>query len=181
MIVALLLSTLKLNAIELLTKEDALKRMFLIADNITEEKITLTPEQIESVKKLCGGKLYAIKKPDDAVENEYIFYIGSKGGKKLGYALIETQIDKWGPLKFIILINPNSGKIENAAMMEYVDSRSRYLSERSFLKTFFGKTVNDPIELNNDINAITGATVSTGVLCQIMKKTLAIYKVVYSK
>jgi len=168
-------------SVELMTKEDAVKRMFLTADKVTEEKMVLTDDQAAAVKKALGGKLYAIKKTDGVNENEYTFFIGTKAGKQTGIAVIEEEIDKWGPLQFIIVVDPTTGNVTNAAMMKYVDSRSRYLSERSFLKTFFGKGSADPLEVNNDINAVSGATVSTGVLCFIVKKVVALHNVLFLK
>ena len=42
-------------------------------------------------------------------------------------AIIEEQEDKWGPLQFIIVIDLATKKVENIAMLKYVDGRARTL------------------------------------------------------
>ncbi len=169
------------SAVEVLNKEQAVKRMFLTSDNVAEEAKTLSGAQLDQVKALCGGKLYAIKKPDGVNEAQYTFIFGSKGGVKQGVAVIEEEADEWGPLQFIVVLDPASGKIINAAMMQYVDARSRDLANRAFLKGFFGKGATDPMTIGKDVDGVTGATVSSTVFCHLAKKVAALYKVVYLK
>lgn len=169
------------SATELLNKETAVKRMFLAADDIKEEVKTLSPAQLDAVKAACGGKLWAKKKPEGVNEAQMTFIFGSKAGAKQGVAVIEKQIDEWGPLTFIVVLDPATGKVSNAAMMEYVDGRSRDLANRAYLKSFFGKGASDPITIGKDIDAVAGATFSSGVLCLIVKKVAAAYKAVYLK
>ena len=168
-------------ATELLNKEQAVKRMFLTSDDVKEETKTLSAAQLDAVKAACGGKLWAKKKPDGVNEAQMTFIFGSKAGAKQGVAVVERQMDEWGPLTFIVVLDPASGKVVNAAMMEYVDGRSRGLADRAFLKSFFGKSAADPMIIGKDIDAVAGATVSSSVLCHIVKKVAAAYKAVYLK
>jgi carbon monoxide dehydrogenase subunit G len=175
------LIVLPLRAVELLSDSQAVKRMFLTADNVTAEQKTLSAAQVASVKSLLGGKMYAMSAPEGVNEAQYTFYTGKKGADIQGIAVIEEQVDKWGPLRFIIVVDPKTGAIVNAAMCKYIDGRARNLSSRSFLKDYFGKTLADPITVGKDINAVSGATVSTEILSFMVKKVLALYKVVYGK
>ena len=93
--------------------------------------------------------------------------------------MIEEQIDKWGPLRFIIVVDPKTGKVKNAAMMKYVDSRARPLSHRAYLKTFMGKGMGDPMVIGKDVNGISGATISAQDLAHMMKKVSAAYSIAY--
>ncbi|MBL8026006.1 MAG: FMN-binding protein [Fibrobacteres bacterium] len=161
-------------SIELLSEEQAVKRMFLTADNVKQEKKTLTAPQIEELKKKLAGKLYEIKKPDGQSENEFTFHIGSKGGAVTGVAVILSEIDRWGPLKFIIVVDPATGKVENMAMLEYIDQRARNLSNRNYLKNFFGKGLADPIQIGKDVDGLSGATVSSEVLAHMVRKAIAL-------
>ena len=179
MICALAVSSV--SAVELLNTDQAIKRMFLTSDNVSNEVKKLSQDQLDKVKSLCGGKLYAVNKPSGVDESQYTFYFGSKAGAKQGVAVIENEMDEWGPLEFIIVLDPASGKIINAAMMQYVDARSRDLANRAFLKEFFGKGAGDPMILGKDIDGVTGATVSSSVFCHLAKKVAALYKVVYLK
>jgi len=168
-------------AVDLMTKEQALKRMFLTAENVSEETKTFTTQEIDKVKGYLGGKLWAMKAPAGVKEDTYTFYTGMKGGQKTGVAVIEMQEDKWGPLTFIVVLDPVTGKVTNAAMMAYIDGRARNLANRAFLKDFFEKGVDDPMVVGKDINAVSGATVSCEILCFMVKKIAALYKVGYLK
>jgi hypothetical protein len=166
-------------AVDLLTQEDAVKRMFLTAEKVESETKTLTPAQLGTLSSKLGGKLYSIKKPAGANEAQYTFYFGMKGGKRASMAIIEEQEDKWGPLQFIIVIDLATKKVENMAMMKYMDGRARTLSNRTFLKSFFGKGLSDPLTIGKDIDGVSGATVSSEMLCFMVKKGLLLRDILY--
>jgi hypothetical protein len=162
------------NSIELLSQEQAVKRMFLTADNTKEDKKTLSAADLETIKGKIGGKLYDMKKSDGINDNEVTFFTGMKGADKLGVAVILSEIDRWGPLKFIIVVDPATGKVTNMAMMEYIDQRARNLSNRNYLKNFFGKGPADPITVGKDVDGLSGATVSSEVLAHMVRKAIAL-------
>jgi len=166
-------------AVDLLTQDEAVKRMFLTADKVEQETKTLTPAQLSTLSGKLGGKLYAIKSTPSATTNQYTFYFGIKGGKRASMAVIEEQEDKWGALQFIIVIDLASKKVENMAMMKYVDGRARTLSNRTFLKSFFGKGTKDPIVVGQDIDGVSGATVSSEMLCFMVRKGLFLHEILY--
>ncbi len=168
-------------SVELLSNEKAIKRMFLTAEKVKEETKTLTSAQKKEIQRILGGKLHATTKVSGVNENEYTFHFGFKAGAKTGVAVIEEQEDEWGQLKFIVVLDPKTGKVINIAMMKYIDGRARALSNRSFLKSFFGKGPDAPLKVFEDINAITGATVSTDILCFIVKKVMILYQNLYLK
>lgn len=177
----IIFGAVSISSVELLSKDQALKRMFLTVESIAEETKTLNSVQLDNVKNSLGGKLWAIKVPQGVKEDTYTFYYGMKGGQKKGVAIIEEQEDKWGLLKFIIVLDPQTGKVTNVAMMKYVDGRSRKLADREYLNVYFNKGINNQLMIGKDINAVSGATVSSGVLCFIVKKVCALYKEVYLK
>ena len=165
-------------AVDLLTPDEAVKRMFLTAEKVDQETKTLSPDQLSKLSAKLGGKLYAIKKPAGANEAQYTIYYSVKGGKRVSMAIVEEQEDKWGALQFIIVVDLSTKKVENMAMLKYVDGRARTLSNRTFLKTFFGKSASDPIAIGNDIDGVSGATVSSDMLCFMVKKVLAINAII---
>ncbi len=169
------------SSVELLSKDQALKRMFLTAESVAEEPKVLTSAQLDNVKNRLGGKIWALKSPEGVKEDTCTFYFGMKGGQKTSVAIIEEQEDRWGPLQFIFVLDPLTGKVTNVAMMKYVDGRSRKLADREYLNGFFNKGIDDPLVIGKDVSAVSGATVSSGVFCFMVKKACAIYKSVYLK
>ncbi len=166
----------------LLTDDAALKQMFPDADNVITENIVLDDAQLDEVKSQLGGKwvLYQSGSKSKKVgeENNCTFYFAEKDGEKTGVALMETQPGKWGPVKYIIALDM-TGKVKDLAVMLYVEKRGKPIARRRFLGQFIGKTSADPLMVKKDIDAISGATISSRASAFAVKKVIVIYETVY--
>ena len=162
----------------LLNQEQALKQMFPAAAKVVHEAHVFTAEQAEAAKAQLGGKwtLYQSgSKAEEAKENDSVtFYFGMKDGKKTGVALVEVQPGKWGPVKYIVALDL-SGKVTNLAVMSYVEQRGRPIATRRFLDQFLGKTAKSPITVGKDIDAVSGATISSRATAFAVKKVVVLY------
>jgi Na+-translocating ferredoxin:NAD+ oxidoreductase RnfG subunit len=169
------------SGVVLLNQDQALKQMFPDADKITSEVRMLTAQQADSAKARLGGKwtLYqAGGKADEAREDSIVVFFGLTDGKKTGAALIEIQPGKWGPVKYIIAIDP-SGEVANLAVMSYAEQRGRPISERRFLGQFVGKNAACPFTVGKDIDAVSGATISSRATAFAVKKAVVLYETVF--
>jgi Na+-translocating ferredoxin:NAD+ oxidoreductase RnfG subunit len=168
--------------IVLMTQDQALKQMFPDAAKVTPEVHLLTPEQAEAAKAQLGGKwtLYqAGGKADETKENDTVtFYFGTKDGKKTGAAFIEVQPGKWGPVKYIVALDL-TGKVTNLAVMAYVEQRGKPIATRRFLNQFVGKTDKSAITVGKDIDAVSGATISSRATAFAVKKVVVLYGTVF--
>jgi len=167
--------------IVLLNQDQALGAMFPGLKVVTEQK-TLTEDQMKAVKGQLGDKwtLYSAGgKTECEIENPNLtLYFGTKDGQKTGVALIETQPGKWGPVKYIVAMDL-SGKVTNLAVMSYVEQRGRPISTKRFLNQFLGKTIASPITVGKDIDAVSGATISSRATAFAVKKVLVLRSVAY--
>lgn len=176
-------------AVTLMTEEEALKEMFPDVDEVVTKTVTLTDSEITRIKEKLGGSLvhYQAGSKSEAVEekSDITFFIGIKNNQKIRVAIIDEQPGKWGPVKFIIAVETNPGKVNNLAVMAYKEKRGRPIARRNFLKQFIGKTSVDPISVRSgkgkrrDIRAISGATISSDSTCFAVKKVLAIYEEIF--
>ncbi len=176
-------------AVVLISNEKALQKMFPDVDEVVSETRALTISEITNIKSKLGGKLVHYQKGSESSEvtesTEYTFYFGIKGGQKIRMAIIEEQPGKWGPVKFIVAVDMNTGKVQNLAVMSYKEKRGRPIARNNFLKQFFGKGITDPISIKSsrgirkDIRAISGATISSDCACFAVKKVLAVYDEVF--
>jgi Na+-translocating ferredoxin:NAD+ oxidoreductase RnfG subunit len=166
----------------LLSQDQALKQMFPDAAKVTPEVHVLTAEQAEAAKAQLGGKwtLYQSGSKEENLKevDSLTFYIGMKDGKKTGAALIEVQPGKWGPVKYIVALDL-AGKVMNLAVMSYVEQRGRPIATRRFLDQFVGKTSENPIMVGKDIDAISGATISSRATAFAVKKVVVLYETVF--
>ena len=167
-------------AITLLTEKEALIRIMPEAGEITTQKFIVSQEQFEAIKKALGGTLVYKVTGEGAEElnkqREFTFNFGKKENKLIGAAVILDEPGKWGPIKFIINLSAQ-GEIQDAAVMKYTETRGRPVASRNFLRQFFGKTLSDPLRLDEDIQGISGATISSHAACFVMKKAMALYKI----
>ena len=172
-------------ALTLLTQEQALKEMFPDADKITPEVKQLSPDEITKCKSSLGGSLVHFQKGSNssavAEKLEYTFYFASKGDQKLGVAIIEEQPGKWGPVEFILALDPATAKIKNLAVMSYQEKRGRPIARRNFLDQFVGKGSSDKLAVQKDIRAIGGATISSECTCFTVRKVVVLYEMLYLK
>jgi hypothetical protein len=183
-VLAVLLQVSPATARVLLTQEEALKQMFGETDRIVTRTCVMSDKELENLKKVLGGKLIHFQEgaAQNLVElNTYTFYLGLRAGRQVGVALIEVQPGKWGPVKTIIAMDPDSGKVKDLAVMELTEIRGRPIALRGFLDQFIGKGRSDPLRLQSDIRAVTGATVSADAACFAVRKAVIIYDEVFRK
>jgi Na+-translocating ferredoxin:NAD+ oxidoreductase RnfG subunit len=166
----------------LLTHDQALKQMFPDAAKVTPEVHVLTPEQAAAAKGQLGGKwtLYQSGSKEENLKevDSLTFYVAMKDGKKTGVALIETQPGKWGPVKYIVALDL-TGKVANLAVMSYVEQRGKPIATRRFLDQFVGKTGQSAITVGKDIDAVSGATISSRATAFAVKKVVVLYGAVF--
>jgi Na+-translocating ferredoxin:NAD+ oxidoreductase RnfG subunit len=167
----------------LLNDANALKEMFPDVDSVVTVQKTLSEAQVTAVKGMLGDKwtLYQSGGAKSAGENEtdpVVFHFGYKGGKKTGVALQEIQPGKWGPVKYIVALDL-TGKVTNLAVMSYVEQRGRPISTRRFLNQFVGKNAQSQITVGKDIDAVSGATISSRATAFGVKKVIAVYTTVF--
>jgi Na+-translocating ferredoxin:NAD+ oxidoreductase RnfG subunit len=177
--------------VTLLTKDQALKEMFPDVDAVTSKSRQLTASEITTIKNRLGGSLVHYQAGSQSAKvaetTSYDFYLGTKNGKVVRIAVIEEQPGKWGPVQFIIAVDCTMGKINNLAVMSYVEKRGRPIALRNFLDQFINKKSSDPISVRGekgiprDIRAVSGATISSDCTCFAVKKVLALYEEVYLK
>jgi Na+-translocating ferredoxin:NAD+ oxidoreductase RnfG subunit len=162
----------------LLNQEQALKQMFPDAAKVVSEVHVFTSEQAEAARAQLGGKwtLYQSgSKAEESKENDSVtFYFGMKDGKKTGVALVEVQPGKWGPVKYIVALDL-TGKVANLAVMSYVEQRGRPIATRRFLGQFVGRTGKNAITVGKDIDAVSGATISSRATAFAVKKVVVLY------
>ena len=156
-------------AIEYMTKEEALKMAFPTADSATPEKQDISSAAVTKIEALWG------KKPESI---NYKVYVGKKGADIQGYAMFLTRGTKYQPITFMVKISA-AGKVDLVAVVVYREPRGDEVKEPRFLKQFFGKTSKDKVELNRDITAVAGATVSAEVITAGVKEALLVVDELY--
>jgi len=100
-------------------------------------------------------------------------YAGMKGKERVGAAVLIEQRGYGGTIEILVGIDL-AGTIKGMKILNHRETPGlgAGISAPGFLKQFMGKTTKDPIEAKNDIEAITGATISSRAVCVGAMKAL---------
>lgn len=169
-------------AMQLLTKEDAIKKVLGSDVQVITQTKELTEPALSKVTQRLGGSLiYYQKGSKSAVvqtNTTFDFYFGQKDGAKTAVALIDEEPGKWGPVVFIIALDLN-GAVKQVEVLSYEEKRGQPIARRSFMSQFDGKTSKNPIEVYKDINGVSGATISSRCATFAVRKAIALYEELY--
>ncbi len=166
----LLVPSLPSEAIIYLTREEALKKLMPHADTIEEQTVTLSPDQKQAVEQLVGGQIR---------EERYAFGIGKQGDVPIGYAVLLDIIGKERPITFMVAVSAG-GEVMGIEVLLYRESRGSEIRSGRFMQQFIGKTAAAPLKLGRDVDAISGATLSSRATAYAVKKALVLVEVIYT-
>ena len=95
--------------------------------------------------------------------DRYTIFVATTQGKVDGYAIIDDERGLHQPITFATRLSPR-GVVERLEIVTYREARGDEVRDPRFRKQFEGKTAQDPLRLDRDIDAVSGATVSSASL-----------------
>jgi len=107
----------------------------------------------------------------------YNFYVaqgGANGERVDGYALIDEEMGEHLPITFAVKLSPE-GVVERQEVLVYREPRGDEVRDERFRRQFVGKTARDPLSINTDIVAISGATISSRSMSVGVKRALVLF------
>ena len=153
--------------------EDVLRRNFPHADSFKEELKRLDQNQMRAIEEKSGVSL------DPDRDKRFFFHIAQSGGQVLGYAVEDTVRGKWGPIHYLLALDPQ-GRVLDVSVLEYRERRGRPVAERRFLKQFIGKDTNSALRLQKDIQGVTGASISSRGVTDGIRKLVHVFQLFYA-
>ncbi len=150
-----------------MTKKEAFAVAFPGAEKIKKEKKWLTDTQREAIGKILG---------EEYKERRLTYYFGlNEEGQPIGAMVIGNEIGRSYPITFMVVINPD-GTVKDVEIMVYREPHGWEVRFESFLSQFFGRNAGDPFD---NINNITGATLSVRSMTRGVKKAVAEFQVLF--
>lgn len=155
-----------------------------IQDNLARglhESIFKVLPNAESVRVIEGrlqsfeddsSTLRAVEDSDDA---PLLIYQGiDANGNVVGYTYVSEAAGYGGLVKVMVGVDHLSDTILGITIVEHVETPGigTRIEENSFHNQFIGKNANDPIMIGNDIDNLTGATVSARAVTEAVRKDL---------
>jgi electron transport complex protein RnfG len=95
--------------------------------------------------------------------DRYTIFVALTQDKVDGYAVIDDQMGLHQPITFATQLSPR-GAVERMEIMVYREPRGDEVRDPRFRQQFVGKTSRDRLRVNDDVDAVSGATVSSVAL-----------------
>jgi H+/Na+-translocating ferredoxin:NAD+ oxidoreductase subunit G len=93
-------------------------------------------------------------------KDHYNIFVATTNNHVDGYAIIDEEQGLHQPITFATRLSPR-GVIERLEIMVYREPRGDEVRDPRFRHQFEGKTAQDPLRVSRDIDAVSGATVSS--------------------
>ena len=147
------------------TPRSLLAEFFPKSDNVRFQRYAISPALRERITHRLGANLR---------RDSYVFYIASTGGHIDGYALIDDELGQTEPITFGVKLSPD-GVVERTEVLIYREPRGDEVRSKHFLDQMRGKTVNKPCRAGVDIDAVSGATISSHSLANGVRRALVLF------
>ena len=95
--------------------------------------------------------------------DRYTVFVATTHGKIDGYAVIDDEKGLHQPITFATKVSPQ-GIVERVEIMVYREPRGDEVRDPRFLKQFLGRSARDEMRISRDIDAVSGATISSASL-----------------
>lgn len=147
-----------------LHEADAAGAMFPAAKAATRKQLELSKPEVEALGKALGWHV-------DGTRYPYLELTAN--GLVLGWIFLLDVIGQAQPITFAVAVACD-GRVRDVRVMVYRETHGDEIEDARFRKQFVGKSLKDPIVLGKDIDAITGATISSRAETVAVRKTLAL-------
>lgn len=147
------------------TTRDLLADFFRHSQSVTYQKIDLTAHDRQRLTQQLGYS---------PARSSYTFYVARSGAHLDGYAFIDEEKGEHQPITFAVKLSP-AGRVERQEVVVYREPRGDEVRDAHFRQQFVGKTARDPIALNQDIVAVSGATISSRAMAVGVKRAVVLF------
>jgi electron transport complex protein RnfG len=103
--------------------------------------------------------------------DRYTVFVALTHDRVDGYAVIDDEQGLHQPITFATRLSPR-GVVERMEIMVYREARGDEVRDPRFRAQFVGKTSRDRLRINGDLDAVSGATVSSASLATGVRRAL---------
>lgn len=104
-------------------------------------------------------KLMATKSEEDTERMHLTVWRAYKDDTLLGFFITDAAIGKFELIDYAVALAPD-GSIRQVEVLSYRESHGQEVRKKAWLQQFEGKSASNPLQLETDITAISGATLS---------------------
>ena len=159
------------HATQYVTVEQAQKLMFGPGAQFERRDLKLNRDLARDIEKLAGVRVRVLDVP---------LWEVSQKGKPAGYFIVDEVYGKHELITYALALD-TGGKVLQIEILEYRETYGSQIRYPQWRAQFTGKTVADPVEIEADIQNISGATLSCRHVTEGVKRLLATYDRVLRK
>jgi electron transport complex protein RnfG len=137
------------------TTRDLLSDQFRSSARVSFVHVKPTTEQLQRIEQRLGRRL---------PKRDYTFYVASTGGKVDGYALFDEERGQHEPISFATFFDADA-KVTRVEIVAYREPYGDGIRAERFRRQFLGKSGRGGFALDRDVDAISGATISSRSMC----------------
>ncbi|MEQ1877225.1 MAG: FMN-binding protein [Bdellovibrionia bacterium] len=166
LLAAVFFCTVCSHAGEVVKFNDFLKSELSASSKTAKESFNLSDEQKTSLKSVA----------EDASDTSFTFYYGKAADGKIEKACaVVPQKGKEGPMSVGVCFGQD-GLVSSIVVLAHEEERGKKAVEgNDFLKQFKGKNSSSPFRVGKDVDAVTGATVTSKALSEAVRKASFAY------
>ena len=147
------------------TPRDLLADFFRTSQNVTYKKVELDAAGKQRLQHRLGYH---------PARDSYTFYVATSGGRIDGYAFIDEEKGEHLPITFAVKLSPE-GKVQRQEIVVYREARGDEVRDERFRAQFVGKSARDAIDTDEDIMAVSGATISSRAMAVGVKRAVVLF------
>lgn len=149
------------------TTQQILRDFFPRSERVSFVKLDVTAERRATIEKRLGQRLQRAS---------YYFYVATTAGRIDGYAFIDDELGQHEPITFAVRLRTD-GVVDRQEVLAYREAWGEEIRDPRFRRQFVGKRASDPCQLDVDIDAVSGATISSGAMARGVKRALVLFDV----
>lgn len=112
-------------------------------------------------------------------KDKYVFYVGKKKKEPVAYVFVVPEIFNTCFHKYAVGMKP-SGEVIETVIVELSCPRAFPINRKSFLSQFKEKEHKHPLTVRSDIDAVTGATLSSEATATATRKAVSLHNLFFA-
>jgi Na+-translocating ferredoxin:NAD+ oxidoreductase RnfG subunit len=153
-------------AVQYLSVEQAQAALFPEAREFAPAPVRLTAQQSSEIEKRSGVR---VRTPEQQV------WQARADGVLLGWVIVDEVYGKHEFITYAVGLNAD-GRVRQIEVMNYREAYGYEIRSPAWRRQFAGKRAGDPLTLDQDIQNISGATLSCRHITDGVKRLLAFYE-----
>ncbi len=150
--------------------EEIIRSVFFNVDRMEKKTLFLSKDEIARVNSLAGGNLRE-------ASSLLTYYECRKGNELLGRAYIDTRTVRSRSQSLLVVVG-TSCEVKNVTLLA-TGEPGEYEPLPGWLKIFTGRRLDEKLSIRGDVDAMTGATLTSDAVIKSVRWCLAVENVIH--